>query len=109
MARGELAKDDVAKITYTPNFQPYFVRPRPVTDEDQSLKVKKGYVGDDFKALAVRTVKFAGNTFDGVYHDYRGDGDPTTPAWQFIPASPSRPMQNNHRVTISPWVPTGLR
>ncbi len=76
VARGELAKDDVAKITYTPNFQPYFVRPRPVTDEDQSLKVKKGYVGDDFKALAVRTVKFAGNTFDGVYHDYRGDGDP---------------------------------
>lgn len=76
VTRGDLAKTGVAKTSYVPNFQPYFVRPRPVTDADQSLKVKKGYVGDDFKALAVRTVKFAGNTFDGVYHDYKGDGDP---------------------------------
>lgn len=79
IAKGDASKKGTAAISYEPNFQPYFVRPRPVTDDGQSLRVRIGVNNDDYKAFAMRTVKFSGNVFDydgaPVYHDYLGGGN----------------------------------
>ncbi|MBO5054654.1 MAG: hypothetical protein J6C44_10565 [Muribaculaceae bacterium] len=79
--KGELTTGEKsATFEYEPNFQPYFVRPNPITDADQSMRMKIGYSADQgYKALIMRTVKFHGYIFDNegnaINHDYTGEGD----------------------------------
>lgn len=96
ISKGELSKKGTTELKYTPNFQPYFVRPRPVADSDNaytgSLRVQNAWLGNgNWAAVATRKVQFAGNTgeideatgkpilycYNGADYDKNGElGDP---------------------------------
>lgn len=83
ISKNGLSKQGTTELKYTPNFQPYFVRPRPVADSDQnytgSLLVQNAWLGNNnWAAVANRAIQFSGNTGDvddegnPVYYDYSG-------------------------------------
>ncbi len=83
ISKNGLTKENSTTLVYEPNFQPYFVRPRPVADADEtytgSLLVQNAWLGNNnWAAIANRAIQFSGNTGDvdedgnPIYYDYSG-------------------------------------
>lgn len=83
ISKNGVTKENTTTLVYEPNFQPYFVRPRPVADSDQnytgSLLVQNAWLGNNnWAAVANRAIQFSGNTGDvdaegnPIYYDYSG-------------------------------------